>query len=167
MRSGFSTNAVSAIIKFCVKNVKNKTYFIVSLLFRSDSQMKDSLSIQWDIWGPNVSNSIHISLFAAAKIRKLARERLEHIGEHFSHRTRNLETMEALGRGSEAQRYKNQYFTHSQVCHRVGTEEKRELRINVKMAIFRLCHSNTTWTKFQDMEASELALQGHGREESW
>lgn len=71
MRPGFRTNAVSAIIKACLKNVKNKTYFIVSLLFRSDSQMKDSFSIQQDIWGPNVSNSIHISLFAAAKIRIL------------------------------------------------------------------------------------------------
>ena len=90
MRPGFSTNAVSAIIKVCLKNVKNKTYFIVSLLFRSDSQMKDSLSNQWDIWGPNVSNSIHISLFEAGKIRKFATEWLEYGGECFSHRMRNL-----------------------------------------------------------------------------
>lgn len=84
MSPGFSTNPVSAIIKICLKNVKNKTYFIVSLLFRSYSQMKDFLSIQWDIWGPNVkptsitvSNSNHISLFAAAKKRKPATEWLE------------------------------------------------------------------------------------------
>lgn len=43
MRPGLSTNLVSAVIKVCLKNVKNKIYFIVSLLFRSYSQMKDSL----------------------------------------------------------------------------------------------------------------------------
>lgn len=53
--------------------------------------MKDCLSIQWDIWGPNVkltfimiSNNNHITLFAAAKIRTLHRVARISMGIFFS-----------------------------------------------------------------------------------
>lgn len=82
-RPGFSMISVSAIIKACLKNIKNKTSFH-SQLFRTCSQMKDLLSFQWGIWGPNVklisitiSNSNHISLFATVKIGQPVKECLE------------------------------------------------------------------------------------------
>lgn len=125
MRPGFSANTVSALIKVCLKNVKNKTCSIVSLLLRSYSQLKDSLSIQWDIWGPNVSSSNHISLFAAAKIGQFAAEWLEYIGEHFSHGTRSLETGRGIWQLFRGPAISEQYISDSQVCHLIVTVREK------------------------------------------